>query len=236
MRSDIRRGATSVLVVATLVTTVVAAGVDAPWRRPRRPPAATERPLPEPIEPPEELLDVERIPMPDGATLDLGWLRVVAVVLLVALVAFAAWWLWSWWRQRPAPRRVRPQGVVAAPQIVTEPELPVLQRGVEDAQRYLERIAAPMDAVIAAWSALEEAAAASRVSRAASQTPTEFTVAVLARTDADPDATNALLALYHRARFSDEAIGPDDVARASRCLATLAAGWSAVTASDGARS
>src|SRR5680860_1161507 len=110
-----------------------------------------------------------------------------------------------------------------------------LRRGVAEARRFLAEIAGPSDAVIAAWLALEDAASASGVRRAPSQTPTEFTLAVLDRTNADPDATAELLALYHRARFSGHPIEAADVARASRCFGRLAASWDALAAAGGRR-
>lgn len=166
----------------------------------------------------------------------LGVLLRVAVVLAVAgAVAWVVRWVWMRFRYRQAPRpRPEPVAGVAAA-VVVEPQLPVLRRGVADAQRFLTEIDRPLDAVIAAWLALEDAAESSGVRRSPAQTPTEFTVAVLDRTSADADATTELLGLYHRARFSSEPIDREDVARASACLTRLAASWEQVAAPMGSR-
>lgn len=102
------------------------------------------------------------------------------------------------------------------------PLLPALRDGVEDAGDRLRRVPLPGDAVIAAWVALENAAAGSGVVRRASQTPTEFTLAVLDRTPADPVAARELLDLYLRARFGDEPVGPRDVDVAADAVRRLA--------------
>ncbi|SEF18521.1 DUF4129 domain-containing protein [Jiangella alba] len=74
-------------------------------------------------------------------------------------------------------------------------------------------------AVVAAWLALESAAAGSGAARDPAQTPTEFTAALLRRHHADEEAVATLLGLYHRARFAARPdLGPDDVAAARRAL------------------
>ena len=105
------------------------------------------------------------------------------------------------------------------------PELPILEQGVEAALDYLKSIRETDDAIIAAWLALEDAAAATGVPRKPSQTPTEFTVSVLEATDADRGAVTGLLRLYHLARFSDHPISGSDIEQATQHLATLARGW-----------
>lgn len=189
---------------------------------------------------PESDLEPFDLPEETGSGTDLSWLgpvlgvvvRVVALTVAVVVVAWALRRLWSRFRYRDAPRR-RPDPVGGAVAVaVEEPDLPVLRRGVVEARRYLTEIDRPVDAVVAAWLALEDAAGSSGVRRMPAQTPTEFTVAVLERTSADAEATTELLALYHRARFSRQPIGADEVALASRCLARLAASWDAVAVND----
>ena len=51
---------------------------------------------------------------------------------------------------------------------------------------------------------------------------------MLQRTDADPQATDDLLRLYHRARFSPAPLGPAERARAADALDRLAASWDQV--------
>jgi hypothetical protein len=98
-----------------------------------------------------------------------------------------------------------------------------LQEGYLDAGRALREGLPPGDAVIAAWLALERAAGRGGLERGPAATATEFTLALLDRTPADPAAARTLLRLYHRARFSDHEVGAGDVAAARAALGTLAA-------------
>jgi uncharacterized protein DUF4129 len=59
----------------------------------------------------------------------------------------------------------------------------------------------PGDAVVAAWSRLEEAAAHDGAGREPHQTPTEFTATLLSRYTTSEPALDELRALYQRARF-----------------------------------
>ncbi len=102
-----------------------------------------------------------------------------------------------------------------------------LQEGYLDAGRALRDELPPGDAVIAAWLALEHAAGRGGLEREPAATATEFTLALLDRTPADPAAARTLLRLYHRARFSDHEVRPADVAAARAALGVLAAALSA---------
>ena len=136
-------------------------------------------------------------------------------------VAAVGWWLWQRYRRTAVASR---PGDPLATSLMLEipPDVPLLRQGVQAAQRSLDEIADPNNAIVAAWLALEEAASSSGVPREPAQTPTEFTVAVLAETAADPQATQDLLRLYHRARFSSAGVGAAEVVQASNCLAILA--------------
>ena len=230
MRLDSARVGVVLAAGAVLLLTVLGAAVGGSWQLEERDFGMLAPATPAEVPPPPPRLEaVEAAPAAGGSSLDWGWVGVVGVVLRVVLIVVGLWWLWTWLQRRVA-RRPAVQDVETAPASAEEPALPVLQRGVADAQQHLAAIAGPSDAVIAAWLALEEAATASGVRRAPSQTPTEFTVAVLDATSADPDATTELLALYHRARFSSQPIEAGDVDRASRCLASLTASWALVGA------
>ena len=165
---------------------------------------------------------------PPGPGPDLSWMRGVAIALAVAAaVAFFLWLVRRYQRTR-LPEPVVVQRMEGATGTTEMPEIPVLQEGVRAARRMLEEGAEPDDAIIAAWMTLETAAADAGVRRQPSQTPTEFAVAILERTAADTTATQRLLGLYRRARFSRHRSTQDDVAEAVRCLAVLADGWDTV--------
>lgn len=212
-----------------LVLAVVAAAVGGSWRL--QPPdwvlAGQNQPLvPVPM---PSLPEVRPTVTPNtgGEPLNLSWLGSVATVLAVLAVAAVLWWLWRRY-QRSAVEQRAAREVSGALVLPATPEVPVLRRGVNAAQRHLDQIADPNNAIVAAWLALEAAASSSGVHREPAETPTEFTVDVLGATAADPDATRELLALYHRARFSAVGVTLADVAAASRCLVVLAAGWEAI--------
>ena len=146
----------------------------------------------------------------------------VAVVVLVAVMV---------WRSRPAgrERRVRSHLTAQDSSAVTDHDREAgrrtLRGGLDEALRLVAQLSDPTDAIVAAWLALEEAAAMIGTPRSPADTPTEFTAAVLAHTPADRIAVGMLLQLYHRARFSTGGVGADDLASARRCLGELAASW-----------
>jgi hypothetical protein len=91
--------------------------------------------------------------------------------------------------------------------------LAAVRRAVRKASDVLTRPVPPgqeRDAVIRCWLALEDAAAQAGTARLPAQTPSEFTVTLLAEHDADEAATAQLLRLYHRARFGSPGSRPLD--------------------------
>ena len=133
---------------------------------------------------------------------DLSWMRYVAIGLAMSIgIAFAVWLVRRYQMTRaPEPLAVRRlEGTAGSAEVA---EVPVLQEGVRAARRMLDEGTDPDDAIISAWLTLETAAAGAGVRRRPSQTPTEFAVTVLERTAADSAATQRLLGLYRRARFS----------------------------------
>jgi Domain of unknown function (DUF4129) len=218
-------------VAAVLVLAVVAAAVGGSWRL--QPPdwvlSGQNEPLvPLPVPTVPEFGPTVR-PNVEGDPLDVSWLAPLAIVLAVLAVAALMWWLWLRYQRSAVEQRTARQ-VSGALVLPSTPEVPVLRQGVAAAQRHLDQIADPNNAIVAAWLALEAAASSSGVHREPAETPTEFTVDVLAATAADPAATRELLALYHRARFSAAGVTRADVSAASRCLVVLAVGWEALRA------
>lgn len=105
---------------------------------------------------------------------------------------------------------------------------PELREGIAQAQQRMEEEREPRDAVLRAWLALEAAAARAGARRRPSQTATEFTAAVLARTDADDDAVATLREAYLRVRFSEAPLTEADAERARAALRVVASSWSDV--------
>lgn len=217
-------------VVALLTLATVAAALAGSWDPSLNEPAV-EPPSPEPLpedfptltglELPADLLDEPVQPW------DLTWIGLI----LLAVVGLWVGYLALRWIRRHPPEPIpdppddagtQPGGSIA--DATAAPHLPTLRAGVSTADEELRGGLSPADAVIAAWVALEEAAARSGVRRDRAATPTEFTVAVLDSTPADPGATRSLLALYLRARFGGEHMGPRDVASATDALRALAIG------------
>jgi hypothetical protein len=109
----------------------------------------------------------------------------------------------------------------------TDLPLPELQDAVATALDRVDRAATPHDAVVAAWVALEDAAARHGTRRDPAQTATEFTTRLLTAHRADgttvPGAeVDTLRRLYQHARFTDRPVGPDAVDAARTALSRIA--------------
>lgn len=216
--------------VALLVLVVIAASLAGPWRpEPSNPgiiqPPSVDDFAPLITNPIEGLFESEL-----DSTVEPWNLNWLGFVLLGVIL------LWAVYFGLRRLRRYRLPGLPEGPDDAgieladvlpgggDEPHLPTLARGVTDADAELRGRLRPTDAVIAAWVALERAAERSGVARDPAATPTEFTVAVLDRTPADPEATRALLGLYLRARFSGDYMTDTEVRAAADALHALAAG------------
>ncbi|ROR97539.1 uncharacterized protein DUF4129 [Salana multivorans] len=154
------------------------------------------------------------------------WLGPTLVAVAAAVVAAAVILL----LRRYLPRRLaRYEGeVIETVGRTTDAEataVPDLTESLTSARGALDRAVAPRDAVVAAWLALEEGAADRHAARSPSQTPTEFTLELLARTHADPAAVEALRRTYLAARFSTAPVTRQQVAVASEALARIEATW-----------
>lgn len=239
MRRETRSAPTLLGAIGLLAIVVVAAGSAAPWtlEDPRLPDWILELRL-EPSEVELERRQEHGLPSPDEPreAADLGWVAALLNVLGALVLLVVVWWLWRRFRYSAAGDQMRPaRSSSAVPvSVEEEPELPILRQGVDAARTLLDGARDPTGAIIGAWLAVEEAAASAGVTRRRSQTPTEFTVTVLDRTDADREATRRLLDLYLRARFSGAPTDEQDVAEARRCLVALAASWRALPEDEGA--
>lgn len=222
-RSGGPTAAAVVAVAALLVVLALAAGpvdVQEPgWLGSGAVPDETQ-----PLEPPPTVTAApaeEPVLGGDAPGIDVPWPPVVLVAALAAvyLAFYVLRRLMPELRLRVARRRPVLGGhVEALPDPVEE-----LRDGARSAASALSGPAPDAAAaVIAAWLALESAAAGSGAARGPAQTPTEFTAALLRRHHADEDAVATLLGLYHRARFAVRpGLGDHDVAAARRALETL---------------
>ncbi|GIG29998.1 DUF4129 domain-containing protein [Cellulomonas marina] len=237
-RREARRAAVVALtLVAAGVLVVVGAAAGADWTTgPARldafaPIAPPPAPLPTPVAVPGAESGA-----PTAGDAPSGALRVAAVLALAVLAVLVARWV-----VRVVRRQARERGQTGtaadgdlapgdagAGGDTLVPDLPALHRAATAALARLDAPGAGGDDVVAAWLAVERAAAESGVPRAVTWTSSELTAAVLAATDAEPDAVRTLLRLYQRARYG---VGPaarldaDEVALARACLVTLARDW-----------
>ncbi len=218
-----RHAATTAL--AALVVLAAAASTPWTWREPTAtaPPAQPE-PLPAvtATEPPQQ--DVPDLTDLRTDTWHLNLDQLIGTLAAIVVAAVVAWALWRvLTRVRRRPRNPRQDAPATGPGTTTLPDpVPDLRDAVADARRELAPTLPPRDAIIAAWVALEDAAAHAGTTRAPAQTPTEFTVAVLHRTPADPDAVATLRTLYHQARFARTPLGDDAVHAARTALDRIA--------------
>ncbi len=106
----------------------------------------------------------------------------------------------------------------------SQPPLPAVLDDVTEtvaAGRRRLDLGTPRGAIIDAWLALEEGAAAAGVTPRPSETPAELVIRIIDELDADSRAAGQLSRLYRRARFSSHEIEEADRAAARVALAAL---------------
>lgn len=151
------------------------------------------------------------------------WLAIAVLVALVALLLrYLVRLVVNRWRAIDRGGPGDETGGLESLDEIDDLTTAALQEGVVRAGQALRRELPPGDAVVAAWLALERAAAAGGVAHDPTRTATEFTLDLLDRTRADRAAARTLLGLYHRARFSEHVVTVDDVAAAHAALDVLA--------------
>jgi hypothetical protein len=217
-----------VAVATVVVLAVFAAGTAGGWSLQPRIWFGDAQPVPALVSQPALSPPTQPPPLSEASAVQ-QWIAgaLAALMGLAVLVGLGYLARWLWQRR---PRRAvlieekpdtTPAGVIAA-----DPDLPALVRGADQAERILtETGGVPRDLVLRCWLALEDAAQASGVPRRPSDSPTEFTGAVLRSTQADRGSVDILLRLYHRARFSDHEITDDDIRSARTAVIRLAATW-----------
>jgi cytoskeletal protein RodZ len=179
--------------------------------------------LPEPQAEDEGELEFSEEDSSEGSEL----LSVGLIVIGIAILSAVLWRVIKIlgrvieWVRNEAPRLVADESVDAR---VRE----ALRDASEQAAREIEDVPSgkAADAVIACWVALERAAEQAGTPRATHTTPTEFTVDLLHRHDADPRAVATLLGLYHAARFSTSQLPQTASRTAAGALRQIAASLS----------
>ena len=222
------RGPRRALAVAITVTTllllvvVVGAALTGDWSmNPRVSPNGNSVSLP----PAPEVTATPEEPETTNETAERATTSVILVIAGLVL-AFLLYRTLLWVRRSLLPwlaaQRDRPIPPPAGPEITLDAiPLSALRTAAAHAETLLSEGGRSPDAIIAAWLALEDAAERSGAARASSQTPTEFTAAVLATTPASPEAVTELLGLFHLARFARTEMSEAQVAAASAALRRL---------------
>ncbi len=156
------------------------------------------------------------------------WITDVLLGLLIAAGLVLAYLILRRIKWRPRTKRRGPDDQFLTGHTDAIPPPPDLDEAVRQAREELVGEAAATDAIVRAWLILEEAASDTGIERRPSDTPTDLTINVLQQTEADEQATRALLSLYHRARFGTQEMDEADKAQAIEHLNTIAAGWEQV--------
>ncbi len=136
------------------------------------------------------------------------WVPALSVLLVSMLVALAVRSLLRVARTPEERAPERPPGDAAGDAAATQ--LGILRRALSDGAVRLRsgEHSGVADEVVRCWEVLERSAEARGMPRPPHQTPSEFSADVLRELGADAQATDDLLHLYHRARFSSAAL-PD---------------------------
>ena len=183
-------------------------------------------PLPVPSLPPQST-PLPGNTAPQATFHGLDWLGpTLAAIALAVLLFFVGRWVFRLVKELASTRlaRVPPADRIDAGLPVDGPSLTPQEvtDAVQEALRRLDAAPTPTDAVIAAWLALEEAAARHDLARDPAQTPTEFTAGLLDRSTVPAADTIELRTLYLRARFSSIPPNVADVFQARTSLEHIA--------------
>lgn len=152
-----------------------------------------------------------------------GWLPSLSVLVVSALVALAVRSLLRLVHDADGDAPPSPRGDAAGDAVAVH--LGVLRRTLHEGALRLRSgaHAGTADEVIRCWEGLEDDAGLRGVPRPPHQTPSEFSAELLRSLGADPLATEDLLHLYHRARFSAQPLPADAAGRAAADLEAIAA-------------
>lgn len=153
---------------------------------------------------------------------------VLGVALLVLLVFFIVRALRALWRDRRL--RLRKGSALGADVVdvgVSEEviDAPIVRRGISGALATLNESTAPSEAIIAAWIGLEETAREVGITRAVTETPAEFTMRLIVRTEEVREPADTLLNVYEQVRFGGKTATEHDRAIARGALQKIEEGW-----------
>ncbi|MFC0627399.1 DUF4129 domain-containing protein [Kribbella deserti] len=158
----------------------------------------------------------EPIDLPEWLTLGLKFiLYTLAAVVVASLAYFLVRLLYRFLRQLRLPK-VEPDTSEDWERVATERLADAVDQGLSGMNS-----GRATDAIVACWVALEQAAAGAGVPREAAETPSEFTVRVLALGNVSADSLAELAALYKEARFSAHESSEEDRQRARTALVRL---------------
>jgi hypothetical protein len=172
-------------------------------------------------------------PEPPGAASPVAPL-VIAVLLALGGAAILWFVLRALLRARGRGTTLPPLGDAAEPAppplpadatVDSEPDAPIVHRGLRLALEALDEGREPADAVVKAWLGLQSAAEESGVERRPAETPTEFTSRVITRVQADAAAAAQLVDVYQAVRFGGHPITPVDVRAARVAIEKLLSSW-----------
>ncbi|WP_166983589.1 DUF4129 domain-containing protein [Paramicrobacterium fandaimingii] len=103
---------------------------------------------------------------------------------------------------------------------------PAVARGIDRALTALDERGVTHDAIVEAWLGLQQSAEDSGLRLRASETPTEFTVRVLAREQSIVNEVAVLVSLYQGVRFGDQRPTASDIDNARSALLSIREVWS----------
>ncbi|MEL7975012.1 DUF4129 domain-containing protein [Isoptericola sp. F-RaC21] len=230
-RAAARRALAPLAGAALALLVVLGAATATPWRF-RAPRIAVPEPAAsDPVQPqaPQQIVPGDDAP---PSTDVITWVVVALSVAGAVLVVVLLWLLARRVVRTLATPEEDDDGDDLAPGHATtatlgDVPLPELQDAVTTALARVDGAATPHDAVVAAWVALEDAAARHGTRRDPAQTATEFTAHLLTthRTDGrtvPATDVDTLRRLYQHARFTDRPVPPDAVHAARTALTRIA--------------
>ncbi|GAB3525669.1 DUF4129 domain-containing protein [Arthrobacter monumenti] len=187
----------------------------------REPPSI---PSPRATEPGSGGGQAEPEPEPGDSSLPLVLMLAAAALLIIGAALIVQSAVRSRYSERNDPlEEEEPDGDIVP--LIVEEDLTTFARHFDDAEAALLGEDASADAIIQCWLALERAASLAGRGRRLSETPSEFTAAVLSAFDTDPDDIRLVLRLYQRARYGVRAqraaIGGPELSAARLALVSL---------------